>query len=639
MSYSLDKPSETIRYTLARNVDAGEELCISYGSGRMWWETAEEEKPQAIAGAVNGEEEELLNLAGFEAEGSEKEVDDEVEPSVGGSRDSIDFKEKERRRGGHKSGDCDERTGNVVLPNGNMEKMLIKPPDPVGPDAAPLWRITAAIDPNTMPLELMDVWILKIAPRKSEAFLEVIRQRKRAAAAAEEAREQPEIASDQADDEADEEGVRKPRGKRKQGVDDDTYGTMRHLRTFHRITNSRTGKVELCALIGQVDDWSHEEIMTLFGDAQLGDDGQRVEPYVEQVPRYPAPSRERLEEWKAHWPVSVKLGIARPSELPEIPSYDPTATPASPTIMGPEPNMVVDRAGDARSWTPDATEWARQNFVKCINNARRAKAKGELAIGAHVCPAYSRTGSSESPDAIIVDSYDTRKSLRNPLKHAVKNAITSVASIRIARDADRLPTVNAKVALLQRNADVNHRPSSSSSTSSSASSVPLSCHSSFQGLTGSTPRTSSPAPPGRPSVSTTSSSPHKSTDAASLNAKQDKERLANGQEYLLNNLALFTTHEPCLMCCMALVHSRVKAVYFLLPSPRAGGCCGAHLPEGKRCLHAEDGGPYAVQEQAGLNHHFDVWKWVGADEAFAGKPGEEAQKDWKTLLDINGLDP
>ncbi|WFC95169.1 tRNA-specific adenosine deaminase subunit tad3 [Malassezia brasiliensis] len=51
---------------------------------------------------------------------------------------------------------------------------------------------------------------------------------------------------------------------------------------------------------------------------------------------------------------------------------------------------------------------------------------------------------------------------------------------------------------------------------------------------------------------------------------------ANGQDYLLTGLSLFLTHEP----------------------GRAA------------CLGGEDGGPYAIHEQSGLNHHYDVWRWV-----------------------------
>lgn len=39
VSYTFDREKETIRYTLMKNVDAETELCISYGSGKMWWES------------------------------------------------------------------------------------------------------------------------------------------------------------------------------------------------------------------------------------------------------------------------------------------------------------------------------------------------------------------------------------------------------------------------------------------------------------------------------------------------------------------------------------------------------------------------------------------------------------------------
>ncbi|KNF04014.1 hypothetical protein PSTG_02723 [Puccinia striiformis f. sp. tritici PST-78] len=62
--------------------------------------------------------------------------------------------------------------------------------------------------------------------------------------------------------------------------------------------------------------------------------------------------------------------------------------------------------------------------------------------------------------------------------------------------------------------------------------------------------------------------------------------------YLLTNLTVFISHEPCLLCSMALLHSRIKHLFFLLPSPGSGGC----------------GSVYNVHEQDGLNHKFFVWK-------------------------------
>lgn len=94
--------------------------------------------------------------------------------------------------------------------------------------------------------------------------------------------------------------------------------------------------------------------------------------------------------------------------------------------------------------------------------------------------------------------------------------------------------------------------------------------------------------------------------------QNDAQDIANGQDYLLTGLTLFVTHEPCPFCAMALIHSRVRAVYFLYPSPASGAFCGARNGVHGRptILGTEDGGPFAVHEQSGLNHHYDVWRWV-----------------------------
>ncbi|KAF8840763.1 cytidine deaminase-like protein [Paxillus ammoniavirescens] len=67
----------------------------------------------------------------------------------------------------------------------------------------------------------------------------------------------------------------------------------------------------------------------------------------------------------------------------------------------------------------------------------------------------------------------------------------------------------------------------------------------------------------------------------------------NGAQYLLTGLSLFITHEPCIMCAMALLHSRVKEVFYLVPMPKTGGC----------------GGAACVPSLKGVNHRFSIAVW------------------------------
>lgn len=42
------------------------------------------------------------------------------------------------------------------------------------------------------------------------------------------------------------------------------------------------------------------------------------------------------------------------------------------------------------------------------------------------------------------------------------------------------------------------------------------------------------------------------------------------KNYRLNNCDLYVTVEPCYMCCMALVHARIKKLYFGIKQPKTG---------------------------------------------------------------------
>lgn len=85
---------------------------------------------------------------------------------------------------------------------------------------------------------------------------------------------------------------------------------------------------------------------------------------------------------------------------------------------------------------------------------------------------------------------------------------------------------------------------------------------------------------------------------ASSSSAATPPTLTNGVDYLLTNLTLFTTHEPCIMCSMALVHSRVQRVFYIYSMPKTGGC----------------GGCCAIVGLDGVNHRYDAYRWVGGLE-------------------------
>lgn len=61
------------------------------------------------------------------------------------------------------------------------------------------------------------------------------------------------------------------------------------------------------------------------------------------------------------------------------------------------------------------------------------------------------------------------------------------------------------------------------------------------------------------------------------------------------------------MCTMALVHSRVKEVFFLYSMNQTGGC----------------GGQTLVPELPTINHRFNVWRWKAERIHEWGKDGED----------------
>jgi tRNA-specific adenosine deaminase 3 len=108
---------------------------------------------------------------------------------------------------------------------------------------------------------------------------------------------------------------------------------------------------------------------------------------------------------------------------------------------------------------------------------------------------------------------------------------------------------------------------------------------------------------------------------ASFNQPEDPDAQGsrkNGSNYLLTSRILFTTHEPCMMCSMALLHSRVAKVMYLISMGGTGGCGGS------RCLPSLEG----------VNHRFGILKWKERDRVNLGL----SEGDWAKLGVENDLD-
>ncbi|ODQ68660.1 cytidine deaminase-like protein [Nadsonia fulvescens var. elongata DSM 6958] len=71
------------------------------------------------------------------------------------------------------------------------------------------------------------------------------------------------------------------------------------------------------------------------------------------------------------------------------------------------------------------------------------------------------------------------------------------------------------------------------------------------------------------------------------------------RNYLCLGLHVYTTHEPCPMCSMALMHSRVSRLIYIQSSPQVGA------------IEPVSAAGYNIHWNDQLNWHFDAWKWVG----------------------------
>ncbi|KAH9890049.1 hypothetical protein C8Q73DRAFT_149153 [Cubamyces lactineus] len=224
-----------------------------------------------------------------------------------------------------------------------------------------------------------------------------------------------------------------------------------------------------------------------------------------------------------------------------------------PTIYAPRKKY------EPEPWSRGKVRWACEAMKQVVKAARAAGEKGELPIAAYVPVPFDEETRVATHMFEPITAHDLRRSACHPLRHCVINLVRAVGELR-------------------------------ASATYSAS--------------------RSPAPKLTPIVDVPSPSPNPTQESplavdqvdAALSSRgsltESQTDAQNGAHYLLTSLTLFTTHEPCVMCSMALLHSRVKEVFYLFPMEKTGGC----------------GSITCVPRLEGVNHRYAVNRWrLGSD--------------------------
>lgn len=83
--------------------------------------------------------------------------------------------------------------------------------------------------------------------------------------------------------------------------------------------------------------------------------------------------------------------------------------------------------------------------------------------------------------------------------------------------------------------------------------------------------------------------------------KSDRANQKIVQNYLCLDFDVYTTHEPCSMCSMALIHSRIKRCIFIKDMNKTG----SFLPT--------SGDSYCMHANKKLNFKYEVFQWIGSE--------------------------
>ncbi|KAH8928408.1 cytidine deaminase-like protein [Atractiella rhizophila] len=190
-------------------------------------------------------------------------------------------------------------------------------------------------------------------------------------------------------------------------------------------------------------------------------------------------------------------------------------------------------------WKRGRVEWCRDMMKRVMELAVEAENEGEVPIACLVTDPWDDSIHCfpDNVPSIVAVGKDTRKSTGNTLCHSFSNVIDAVAAL----DRNGLRVTPSK------------------------SNTPMGSSTPFAGTSA------------------------KGDGSGATTPTADVPKIP----YLLTTLTVFTSHEPCIYCSMALLHSRISCLLYRVQSVGSGGC----------------GTVLSVHEDGGLNHKYEVWRW------------------------------